>query len=506
MPLSTTQINTVRDNVIASFWQPNPPAPGNNLPRILATEGGPTSQFGFPAPSQFPGTYWQMTQMLRFMVSWYQEFPSDSLMLTRIQQQAAFIADTQYGFNRPNGAGGFYLDDNGLNDSTINVSDDAAWKLLSFCDLHKVTGDPAWLQRAQLVLPKILSVYRDPNGSPTDVGNGVIFSAYGILYGIQYVNARGETVYQATYDTPQSSLYESGIALAALYIYEQTGIQGFREYAVKITDRFIAEATLPDRTSSTASYGLRDRIDNPGAYFQGLHLVGPQINGDQTPLHMPRDLSVAPTINGVRRIARNGGNPYFFQGTIAVGLLCARLYRLTGNTGYLNRIREIVGALSSSSSFLVASDNTLLSNRDPYTAGFFVCEFVREVLYGLRSNNIGDVDTLLGIFASTGLSIATNGIRSSTYYSADWGSPSYPQNGGSSATDTGSSTSWDKNYAAHPGSSTTPADQASALQIMTTANSASMALAGYMAGLRGTTLVDGSQTLSETNGSTLVEG
>ena len=91
---------------------------------------------------------------------------------------------------------------------------------------------------------------------------------------------------QATANDPQNSLYEVGIALAALYVYQHTGLPGYLNYAVAIVDRFTAVARNPQDGSVPASPGMRDAIENPGAYYVALHLVGP-IEGDSAPLHQP---------------------------------------------------------------------------------------------------------------------------------------------------------------------------------------------------------------------------
>lgn len=454
MTVTSSDVDTMMANVVGAFYD-------NNNHRIFPAYGDAVN-WGKKNSAGSSGPWWMMAQMLHLFAEKARAFPADSATRARISQQASFIL-SQYT--------DIQLKSDGSTDGTINVSDDAAWKMLSFCDLHRITGEPAWLSRLQEALPKILNLYRDPNNPQNDAGNGVLWSPYGLLYAIP---TQGATQNIAT-------TYEAGIALAALYVYEQTGTVGFLNYAKGMALRWT-------KSSSASDPGFQDTGDNPGAYWTEMNLAP----GGITPrivVNQPVD-----PVDGKHHPFRNGGSPHMIQGAMGIAVVCAKLYRTLNDASFRTHAAEIVSALGSTSIYLVTAGK-FLNDRDPYTAGFFACEFVREVL-SLKTEGVDPGDKVRTGFVTTGQYIASNPV-SGGYYSADWGIPDGYRNGSQN----NSTDSWTANGTQHPG------DQAVPQQIMTTANSALVILAGYEAtALTGEILTDTDGTpLTDAQSNTLVD-
>lgn len=469
MTITETQINTMMTNIMVAFYDDNIPINVVNMPRIAP--GNPDgSIWGKRDDAIAMGPWWMMADMLRLMAEHCRAFPSDQQMVTRVHQQAAFLAASYSEAQLQ--SDGFNSD--GSPDGTIYSSDDAAWKIQSFCDLHRVTKDAAWLYRAQIALPKCLNRFKDPNHAQVNAGDGILWSPYGILYAGTDNPGQPQNI---------SSSIETGMVQAALYIHEQTGIQGFLNYALGMGQRWI-------KPSSAADPGFQGTGTNQGAFFveMGLNPVAPVYR--QPP----------PTAaDGTQPPFRNGGSTYMIQASMGVGVVCAKLYRITKDASWLTPIQQIIGALASTSVYLVSAGK-FLDDRDPYSVGFFACDFVRDVL-SLHAEGIDAGNVVRTGFVTTGQYILSNPLQgtapdTNVYYSADWGIPADDVRNGYSTT---GYRSWTDAGAANPGQQAVPQ------QITTTSMSGMMALAGYLCGtLTGATLTDGGSILTD-NGQTLVD-
>lgn len=479
MAVTSAQIDTMIANCMAAFYDESSQSVAH-MPRIAPCSGDSTT-WGLRRDNLTMGPWWMMADMLRLMVERCRVFPNDTQMINRIKQQAAFLV-SQFSESQLQGDGGHKAD--GSQDGTIYASDDAGWKMQSYCDLHRITKDPAWLIRAKIAMPKILITFADPYHPSNDAGDGIKWSPYGLRYSRPDDNSAPGNV---------SSSIETGMVQAALYIYEKTGTLGFLNYAKGMAARWLASST----PAQGATTGFQDTVENPGAFFVELIL-------DQSPV-IPWIRFVPPTDpDGKNHPFRNGGSPHMIQASMGVGVVCAKLYRLTKDNSWLAAVKQIMTALSSTSIYLVTSGK-FLNDRDPFSAGFFACDFVREAL-SLRSEGVDPGDVVRSGFVNTAQYILTNPVAGTApdqniYYSADWGVPTDYRNGYGSGDpkSPAKSHSWTENGTLNPG------DQAVPQQIMTTAMSGMMAMAGYLCGtLTGATLTDGGSTLTD-NGQTLID-
>ena len=450
MSLTVADIDTVYAKVCSAFFDNNSPPNNVNMPRIVPTVPG-GSAYGQRADGMIQGTFWIMAQMLRFLVERCRSAPNDVDSAIKVQQQAAYLTSTATFNGQMIGYTDTQLASAGDTDGTIAASDDAAWKLLVMCDLHNITGDAAWLNRVSSALPLILARYRDPDSAQVDGGDGVRWSPYGIEYAIPGEDPNGQE---------RSTLYEVGIALASIYVYEQTGVSGFLAY--------------PQYMFAVWQQYFKDSGDNPGAYWVDIHLRNSD-SIDGTPYHQPLRQFNEPqdlTDNNRRHPVR-GESGHSSGLLMAMGVLSAKLYQITGSATYLSEMTGVVAALSNPHIFLMP-DGTILNDRDAWTAGFFACEFVREVL-SQSAAGIDPSGTLRSAFITTGTYILSQGARPGGFYSEDWGSPGALKNG----TSANLPATWDA-QGGYPNAIN--GGEANPAQMMVTANAAIMILAGFVAG------------------------
>jgi len=199
------------------FWDPNTTQNAVNKPRIRPTNGGGANS-GLIDNNMGP-SFWQMVQFHN-VIFWQWKLTGNSAEQQKMAQQWTYVQSLW-------NAG--QLGGDGRGDGTINASDDAAWKALYLMQVHQATASPGALTALTAMIPATLARYRDPNTAQI-TSNGLSYSPYGILY--------------ASYDQPQfaagqygvSSLYEVQLAIAALYVYQQTGNTGYRDYAAHTYD------------------------------------------------------------------------------------------------------------------------------------------------------------------------------------------------------------------------------------------------------------------------------
>ena len=230
--------------------------------------------------------------------------------------------------------------------------DDAGWSALMYLAAYRATGDQYALDRAKGLVNCAFSRWLD-----NQLGGGM-----------WYRDAKD-----------YKSLYQVAIVLAALRIYEVTGDQ-----------------TFFDRAMSCYSWMENHLLRADGLYWVDYGPSGP-IGQER-----PDDINEA-------------GSVVFLGGNMAMGVLHARLFRMTSTDMYRARAVRTADALSNRMRSL---SGLFVNDRDAWVEGTFAGDWAREVL------------TLSGITArhwtvlrSTADSIYTNARTSEGYYGGSWSGP-----------------------------------------------------------------------------------
>ena len=238
-------------------------------------------------------------------------------------------------------------------DSGVNWAvDNAGWSSIMYLDAYDATGDPTALICAEGLVNNAFNRWLD-----NQFGGGLWYS-----------------------DAKQiKSVYQDAIVLSAFRIYELTGDQTYYDRAMQCY-------------TWMETYLLRS--DN--LYWCDYNSSGPA--GKNRPNQIAETNSVVS-----------------LGGAMAMGLLHARLYQMTGDTNYLSRAVRTANAIYNSP--LLTPTGIYLDDRDAWTQGTFAGDWAREVL------------CLPGIDAKhwtalwkTADSIYTN-ARTNGYYGGSWAGP-----------------------------------------------------------------------------------
>jgi hypothetical protein len=314
----------------------------------------------------------------------------------------------------------------------MNVSDDAAWAINYLVQTYAATGDIRALDDAKALLPTILDRWADPNAPRVSLGR-LRASPHGVLY----ATSTGDPDHQGV-----ASIFEAMIANAALEIRRASADQGELAYA---------KATF----AWSRTY-LRQR--STGLYYTELDI-------------RPRLANGAVNSHYLKPIGDNLGAPVrgldatYLAGTMAMGVLAARLYKLTGEASYLAEAQSTAAAMARNDTYL-RSDGALVNARDPWTDGYWAPAYAVEVL---SLPGVDPSHRLRAAMINTAASILSRETPDG-YYGADWTGPERnPADG---------SMTWDEDARRRAGSG---AGQALANQIMTSSSSASMTQGGLAA-------------------------
>ena len=404
--------------------------------------------------------------------------------------------------------------------SGVSISDDAAWKALYLAHVHEATRDSKALASLGETIAATTVRFKDPsqsiNFSYGRSRDGVPFSQgqYGLLYA-----ADAESIQQYGY---VSSSYQAGLAIAADYYFRQTGQAGYHAFAVDTYNlirvsmstpvpadagrkaRFLVETNLnldPNVAAPTASgagsiRGQTLTLAGPttGTFAINQYINGPNVapgtritggGGASWTVNLAQSVasatiraSLARTgIGDARQVYLSPQNAYFGKpirgldstfigGLFLEGQLAGLLFEDDGNAAYLDDINTMAAALISPQGYGRTVDGaTVLCNcRDPWTDANGAPGFVQDALSRPGVDPSGAVKQ---VFRNTAAAIlAHDRVLAANAYTADWSGPETNPSDGT--------TSWQAAYAAHPG------NQAGYQQIMTTASSVAMALAGVM--------------------------
>jgi hypothetical protein len=238
-------------------------------------------------------------------------------------------------------------------DSNINwASDDAGWSALMYLAAYRATGDTNALNRAKGLVNAAFARWVDDQ----------------IEGGMWYSDAR-----------QIKSLYAVGILLSSLRIYELTG------------ERWFMESTLRCYT-----WIERHLLRADGLYWCDYNSSGP-VGADR-----PNDIHEA-------------GSVTFLGGNMGMGVLHAKLYRLTNEDEYRKRATRTAEALLNR---LTQTNSVYINDRDAWAEGTFAGDWSREVLTlpGVSSKH-------WNVLRATADSIYSRARTTNGYYGGSWNGP-----------------------------------------------------------------------------------
>lgn len=231
------------------------------------------------------------------------------------------------------------------------ASDDCAWNAQMYLVYYAVTGDEWFVDRAIGLLDKANERWYNEE-----------------LGGLYYKD-----------DVEFMSLYEVGIAMAWLRLWEITGEQRFYDLALRSYE------------------GMHDRLSlgrDDGIYFIEA-TVEAAIGYDR-----PDDIKMA-------------GSVSFLTGNMGMAALAAKFYKITEEQEYLDRVYRINEGLLEHYN----ADGILLNDRDAWTNGVYAAYYTAEVL------SLPDTEEMQTLLKNTAVSIVTNARTVDGYYGGRWAGP-----------------------------------------------------------------------------------
>lgn len=233
------------------------------------------------------------------------------------------------------------------------ASDDCAWHAMMYLTFYDVTGDMWFVERAVNLLDNAYARWHDDA-----LGGGMWYRD----------------------DWDDKSLYEAGIALDWLRLWEITEEERFHTLALE-SYNWLQEAL-----------GRSD-----GLYFCTINEGGPVGEFSPDRIH-------------------EAGSISFLAGNMAMAVMSAKLYRLTGEQVYLDRVYQTCRGLEQ---YYALEGDVLLNDRDAWTNATFAAFFAAEVL------TLPDTERLQELFYGTARSIVENCRTPDGYYGGTWTGPSY---------------------------------------------------------------------------------
>ncbi|MCL2031584.1 MAG: hypothetical protein FWG93_08580 [Oscillospiraceae bacterium] len=236
----------------------------------------------------------------------------------------------------------------------INTSvDDCGWNAVMYLYIYRAFGDTTALNMAIALMEDVFDKWYD------DEWGGA---------SLWYRDARDF-----------KSLYQVGVLLACFEIADITGDESWRMLAKTCYD-------------TLETIQLRE----DGIYFCDYNQDGPL--GKER----PNDI-------------REAGSVSFLAGNMAMGILHARLYRVTGGEVYLERaLRTATGIRN----VLTVDGGVLLNERDAWATGTYAPQWAEEVL---TLPGIAEDDRT--VLYNTAASIAANARTEDGFYGGSWSGP-----------------------------------------------------------------------------------
>jgi len=231
--------------------------------------------------------------------------------------------------------------------------DDCGWNAFAYMRFYEAFGDEAALEISAELMERVFDKWYDEEwGGPS----------------LWYRDARDF-----------KSLYQVGVLLTCFDLYEATGDEGW----------WMLAKTCYDTLESIL---LRD----DDIYFSDYNASGPM--GKER----PNDI-------------REAGSVSFLGGNMAMAVLHARLFRITGDDVYLDRALRTVRGIRN---VLTVDGGVLLNERDAWATGTFTPQYAAEVLTlpGISEND-------KTVLYNTAASIAANARTDDGFYGGSWSGP-----------------------------------------------------------------------------------
>ena len=240
----------------------------------------------------------------------------------------------------------------GAKSGTNWAVDDAGWSALMLVAAHRVTGDRDALDRARGLVNNAFNRWQDDQ-----LGGGMWYRD----------------------DHRAKSLYQVALVLAALRVWELTGDRACHDRALGCYQWMEAHLLRPD-----------------GLYWCDFERSGP------VGKERPNDI-------------REGDSVVFLGGNMAMGVLHARLYRLTGDDSFRVRAVRTAEAILSR---LGTDKGIYLNDRDAWSNGVFAGDWAREVL------TLPGMDVKhAAVLQATADSIFRHARTADGFYGGSWSGP-----------------------------------------------------------------------------------
>lgn len=320
---------------------------------------------GITPPKYEPcGVLWERAQFLCLLEN-YWELSQDKAILRRIQSDWHYVR-TAFTHAELVSCG---------RGSKNWASDDAAWSTWMYLKVYQATGDPESLACAKDLANATFCRWRDRE----DSNHGI--------HGSPRIGQRGESDSWFNWQDPHpcpsvisvvnfdfggglwyddgrqaKGLYLAANALGFLKLYEITHDRGHLNHAMLCYDWMEEKLLRPD-----------------GLYWMGYTATGPQ--GANNPYGYGE-----------------AGSCVYLGGAMAMGVIHARLFKITGNDMFRIRALRTAKALRT---FLVDANGVFIDDRDAWNNGLFCGDWAREVLTlpGVEPLDIKAVkDTAAAIF------------------------------------------------------------------------------------------------------------
>lgn len=228
------------------------------------------------------------------------------------------------------------------------ATDDCAWASMLFLTFYEITNDTWFTDRVINLLDNCNERWYDEN--------------LGAMY---YKD-----------DVDYMSLYETGITLSWLRLYEITNEQRFYDLALRSYNGL-----------HNALYSQRD-----GIYYCEANQYWP--------------------LGDMKSIAE-GGSTSFIAGNMAMATIAAKLYKITQDNKYLERVYEINAGILKR----YYKNGYLIADRDAWTNGTFAAYYAGNVLC------LPNTEEMQKALLSNADSIMKNARTNDGYYDGSWGGP-----------------------------------------------------------------------------------
>lgn len=227
------------------------------------------------------------------------------------------------------------------------ASDDCAWAAMLYLIFYEVTDDTWFLKRCANLCKNAQNRWFDPE-----------------LGGMRYSDSN-----------EAMSLYETGITLSWLRLYEITG----------------------DEKYYTLAFDSYTRLHKKLYYGDGLYYIEVKKDGP---------------VGGQFHIAEAGSSS-FLAGNMAMATIAAKLYKITNDSTYLDRVYQTNDGIIKWYNI----DGVLLNDRDAWTEGTFASYYASNVL------TLKNTEKVKELFMYTALSIMKNARTDTGRYGGSWQGP-----------------------------------------------------------------------------------